>query len=154
MGSTLEDRPVYTTEDCFETFPLPKETPKELDEVGKKFYDFRLSLMEELKVGFTKMYNRFHHPDETNLKILKLREIQKSMDQAVLDAYGWNDLTLEYDFILDYEEEEEEEGSKRKKKKPYRYKFVPELHDEILARLLMLNQERHEEEVRLGTKEK
>lgn len=38
------------------------------------------------------------------------------MNRAVLDAYGWSDISTDCDFILDYEEEDENqqaEGSKR-----------------------------------------
>jgi hypothetical protein len=50
---------------------------------------------------------------------------------------------------LDYEEEEDESNSRRKK--PWRYRWPEEIHDEVLARLLDLNQKRHEAEI-LGGK--
>jgi len=46
--------------------------------------------------------------------------------------------------LLDYEDEDPEGTSKRKK--PWRYRWPEEVHDEVLARLLKLNQERAEEE--------
>ena len=69
------------------------------------------------------------------------------MDRAVLDAYGWNDISTGCEFIADYEVEEG-------KKIPWRYRWPEEVHDEVLARLLELNQKRYEEEVAQGLHEK
>ena len=69
------------------------------------------------------------------------------MDRAVLDAYGWTDIPTDCEFLLDYEIDEETWGTK---KKPYRYRWPEEVHDEVLARLLELNQKRYAEEVAAG----
>ena len=77
------------------------------------------------------------------------------MDRAVLNAYGWKDLQPTCEFLLDYEDEEEttdESTNKRQKKKPYRYRWADEIRDEVLARLLALNEERYQEEVLRGDK--
>ena len=99
--------------------------------------------MVEHDEGLTKTYNRFHDPDETNPNILKLRELHAAMDRAVLDAYGWDDISMNCEFIADYEVEEG-------KKIPWRYRWPEAVHDEVLARLLELNQQRYEEEVAQG----
>ena len=70
------------------------------------------------------------------------------MDRAVLDAYGWNDVPTDCDFLLDHEIDEAAWG---RKKKPYRYRWPDTIRDEVLARLLALNAERAAEEVRAGT---
>ena len=74
--------------------------------------------------------------------------LHAAMDRAVLVAYGWTDLHPACEFLLDYEdpEDEDDEGGKRKKKKPWRYRWPDELRDEVLARLIALNQKRAEEE--------
>jgi hypothetical protein len=95
--------------------------------------------------GLTRTYNRFHAPDERDPDILKLRELHDAMDRAALDAYGWTDIRPKCEFLVDYEEEEEPEddGPKKKaKKKPWRYRWPDPVRDEVLARLLALNQER------------
>ena len=97
--------------------------------------------------GLTKIYNRFHDPDERNPEILKLRELHTAMDRAVLDTYGWTDIPLDCEFLLDYDVDEEEWG---KKKKPYRYRWPDDVRDEVLVRLIELNAARAKEEIRSG----
>jgi hypothetical protein len=156
FGSSLEDRLRYTPTDCFETFPFPPnwEDSQTLDLEGRTYHEFRAGLMVRNNEGLTKTYNRFHNPEETSADIQKLRELHGAMDRAVLDAYGWTDIPTDCEFLLDYEEEDsEEEGSGRRKKKPYRYRWPDEVRDEVLARLLALNAERHAEEVRQAEEE-
>jgi hypothetical protein len=118
-----------------------------LDEVGRQYYDFRAQLMIRAQHGLTETYNRFHNKFEQDPDILRLRELHAIMDRAVLDAYGWTDLCPRLDFILDYEDEDDEDGSNgRDRKKPWRYRWVDEDRDEVLARLLELNRTRAEEE--------
>ncbi len=149
FGSSLKDDLRYTPSDCFETFPFPHgwETDPALEGAGKAYYDFRAGLMVRNNEGLTKTYNRFHDPDEDNPDIAKLRELHAAMDQVVLDAYGWNDIPTDCEFLLDYEIDEEEWA---KRKKPYRYRWPDDIRDEVLARLLELNAKRPKRET--GTK--
>ena len=101
--------------------------------------------------GMTKIYNRFHDPDDRDSEILKLRELHAAMDRAVLDTYGWSDIETDCEFLLDYEIDEEEWNPRRKK--PYRYRWPDDVRDEVLARLLELNAARAREEVRSGAAE-
>lgn len=154
FSSTLKDDLQYTPSNCFETFPFPEnwEINPTLEAIGKEYYEYRAALMVRNNQGLTDTYNRFHDPDEYDPEILKLRELHTAMDKAVLDAYGWSDIPTDCDFILDYEEEEDTENSSgRQKKKPWRYRWREEIHDEVLARLLDLNQQRAEAEI-LGGK--
>ena len=103
--------------------------------------------------GLTKTYNRFHDPNEQHPELLRLRALHAEMDRAVLAAYGWTDLDTTCDFYLDYEIDEATwSDSPRRvsaggdKKKPYRYRWPDAVRDEVLARLLDLNKQRHQEE--------
>jgi hypothetical protein len=69
------------------------------------------------------------------------------MDRAVLDAYGWSDIPTDCDFFPDYVEEDEDGNEVPKS---IRYRWPDEVRDEVLARLLALNAERHAEEVAAG----
>jgi hypothetical protein len=157
FGSTLEERLRYTPSDCLDTFPLPKWVDvDELDSVAAKYFDLRRRLMLETQLGLTKTYNRFHSPDECDEGILELRRLHGEMDVAVLRAYGWDDLADQAaqpdfcQFLLDYEEDEDnsasDSGSTRQKKKPWRYRWPDDFRDEVLARLLELNEKRYQEE--------
>jgi len=153
----------------------------DLETIGKTYYEFRAELMIRNNQGLTETYNRFHDPYEIDSDILKLRELHTEMDRVVLEAYGWSDLDSCCGFALDYLDIDVEnlpsEVQERiasgdlyfptveeaanfnslvatgKKKLPWRYRWSEAIHDEVLARLLDLNQKRAEEEILLGTKE-
>jgi type I restriction-modification system DNA methylase subunit len=149
FSSTLGDGLNYSPSDCFETFPLPTgwEDDEELESIGKEYYEFRAALMVRNNEGTTKTYNRFHDPDENDPEIQKLRQLHSKMDRAVLDSYGWADISTDCEFLLDYEDQEPDEVSTgRQRKKPWRYRWPDEVRDEVLARLLELNSQRAEEE--------
>ena len=46
-----------------------------------------------------KTYNRFHDGTRNNPDIIRLRELQKVMDRAVLEEYGWGDIPTRYEFL-------------------------------------------------------
>jgi len=71
--------------------------------------------------------------------ILTLRNLHKEMDETVLKAYGWEDIDLAHDFYeVDYLPENDR----------IRYTISPEARKEILKRLLKLNHEIHEQELK------
>lgn len=165
FASTLGDGLRYTPSDCFETFPFPipfdpTEDPAieahraALEAAGETYYEYRAALMVRNDQGLTATYNRFHDPEETDPEILQLRALHTAMDRAVLAAYGWADVPTDCTFLLDYEDEDEDDeaetGGKRRKKKPWRYRWPDEVRDDVLARLIDLNQKRAAEERRLG----
>src|SRR5260370_26132749 len=90
--------------------------------------------------GLRKTYNRFHDHKEIAADIVKLRELHREMDEAVTKTYGWDDLKLEHGF--------------HETKQGLRYTISEAARREVLDRLLLLNHQRHEEEVRAGLFEK
>lgn len=77
--------------------------------------------------------------------IEKLRQLHVEMDNAVLEAYGWQDIELKHDFYeVDYLPENDR----------VRFTIHPDARREILKRLLELNHKIHEEEVKAGMWEK
>ena len=155
FGSSMKDDLRYTPTDCFLTFPFPANHVHNdnLTQCGDEYVKVRATLMIQAGEGLTKTYNRFHDPHETSPEILKLRELHDAMDRAVLEAYGWHDLgqTARCEFLLDYEEDDDETGAnKSKKKKPWRLRWPDDFRDEVLARLLELNEQRHKEELLAG----
>ena len=123
-------------------------TNPDLEAAGQAYYEYRAALMVQNGEGMTKTYNRFHDPYEDDPEIGRLRELHDAMDRAVLDAYGWSDISTDCEFLLDYEIDETTWG---RKKKPYRCRWPDPIRDEVLARLLALNADRAAEEARAGT---
>ena len=145
LCTTLKDDLQYTPSKCFATFPFPVdyESNSILETAGAAYYNYRATLMVNANEGLTKTYNRFHDPNESSPAIAKLRDLHAAMDRAVLNAYGWQDIPTDCQFLLDYEIDESEWGTK---KKPYRYRWPNEVRDEVLARLLELNAQRAAQE--------
>ncbi|MDB9504712.1 hypothetical protein PN441_16660 [Spirulina major CS-329] len=164
-------------------FPEDYETNSELENIGKTYYEYRADLMIRNNQGLTDTYNRFHDPDERDPEILKLRDLHDQMDRAVLNAYGWPDLDPVSGFALDYLDTDPDQtlpstvqdritsgdlffatpaeaaafdslARTGKRKLPWRYRWPEITHDEVLARLLELNHQRHEAELLAGKSSK
>ena len=148
FGSTLEDRLTYTPSDVFETFPFPNNWSADptLEVVGHAYYGFRAKLMIERDEGLTTTYNRFHDPYDTDPATVRLRELHADMDRSVLDVYGWSDVPIRCEFLLDHQSAEDDTASRRRK--PYRYRWPDAVRDEVLARLMELNTARADKERR------
>jgi len=173
-GSTLRFDLRYTNTDCFENYPFARnisnQAQSKLEAIGEEYYEFRKNIMINMQLGLTKTYNLFHNPKLTSAivakeskqsreiveqayqDILKLRQLHKEMDEAVLVAYGWSKhsedpalagsgIDLEHDFHeVDYLPENNR----------IRYTISEKARKEVLRRLLKLNHEIHEEEVKKG----
>jgi hypothetical protein len=139
-GSSLKGDLRYTPRDIFETFPFPNSKSEtqdsELETIGEAYHENRRQIMLNRQEGLTTTYNRFHNPDETTANIVRLRELHIEMDQAVTAAYDWADLDLGHGF------HETPQG--------LRFTISEAARREVLGRLLALNHERYEEEVRMG----
>jgi len=129
----------YTPSDCYETYPFPARS-EGLTQIGGLYHEHRRQIMLDRQEGLTKTYNRFHDSSETAADIQKLRELHVEMDNAVAAAYGWTDLDLGHSF--------------HETKQGIRYTISEPARREVLQRLLKLNHERYEEEVRQGLHEK
>lgn len=136
LTSSLETRLRYAPSDCFETFPVPTDFTSLDDNIGSKYYSHRQSIICSRHEGLTKTYNRFHKKDEKSSDIVELRRLHVEMDYAVAAAYGWTDLELGHGF--------------HETKQGMRYTVNEAARVEILDRLLELNFQRHEEEVKKG----
>ncbi|MDB5541250.1 MAG: Methylase [Devosia sp.] len=146
FASTMKDDLSYTPSDSFQTFPFPEgfATSAAMGDAGRTYHDHRAALMVARSEGMTKTYNRFHDSDERAEDIARLLELHARMDCVVLGAYGWDDLAARAEpIILDKANEDDHTFQGRR--------FWPSaFRDEVLARLLALNAERHAEELRLG----
>ncbi|UTV80129.1 hypothetical protein MQE22_08845 [Acidithiobacillus sp. YTS05] len=132
LSSTLENRLKYSPGNAFETLPFPAQSQR-LVTVGNGYYRHRQEIMESRNEGLTQIYNRFHNPDETASDIIELRRLHVEMDQAVMDAYDWQDFDLGHGF--------------HETKQGIRFTLSEAARREVLDRLLALNHQRHAEEV-------
>jgi len=103
---------------------------------GEALHTHRRDVLAGDSVGLTKTYNRFHSPDEKSASIKKLRTLHVEMDEAVMQAYDWNDLSLDHGF--------------HETKQGLRYTISEAARVEVLDRLLELNHVRYAEEVKAG----
>lgn len=173
LGKTLRYTPTDCFQTF--PFPINYSGEKLLNDIGFNYNEFRKQLMINIQLGLTKTYNLFHSNgiqfhqidlkdkqvvglqkhlektpntisfEEAVQGIIKLRDLHKQMDEAVLEAYGWQDIALRHDFYeVDYLPENDR----------VRYTIHPEARKEVLKRLLELNHKIHEEEVAAGLWEK
>ncbi|MBE7500352.1 MAG: restriction endonuclease [Verrucomicrobiales bacterium] len=167
-SSSLKDDRRYTPTDSFETFPFPANTFT-LSANGNLYHDHRKEVMASRDEGLTDTYNRFHDPAEQSADIARLRTLHVEMDQAVALAYGWpilvngqvvnpepsttpgSPLTAHHSPVPDpldlgHGFHETKQG--------VRYTLSESARRIVLDRLLALNHQRYEEEVKAGLHDK
>lgn len=138
LASSMKDDMRYTPSDCFETFPFPEgfETDPALEAAGKAYDEHRARIMRARREGLTKTYNRFHDPNCHDADIEELRRLHRAMDEAVLRAYGWEDLVQKAVPVFLDEGDEDDHAWRG------RLAWPAAVREEVLARLLALNAER------------
>ena len=106
----MKDDLRYTPSDCFETFPFPTagRSHPALEAAGEAYYDFRAALMVAQRRGPDEDLQPLPRPRRAQPRDRhELRELHAAMDRAVLDAYGWTDISTDCEFLLDYEDDDE-----------------------------------------------
>tara|TARA_R110002096_G_scaffold365570_2_gene558915 strand:- start:3968 stop:5119 length:1152 start_codon:yes stop_codon:yes gene_type:complete len=112
--------------------------------VGIKHNEIRNETMNIHQLSLTNLYNEYHNPKGI-LDIERFRNIQKELDQTILDSYSCSSVELKHNFYeVDYLPEKDN----------IRYTIHPDARKEILKRLLSLNHERYEEELEKGLHKK
>jgi hypothetical protein len=129
-GTTMRVDPTYTPERCFESFVLPEFTGR-LEECGHLLDIERRAIMQRRALGLTSLYNLVNNPqiaDNTDDDVARMRAIHVALDETVMGAYGWSDITLDHGFHT-YRQME-------------RWTVCPAARVEILGRLLKENHRR------------
>lgn len=99
-GSGMRNDPRYTPSDVFETFPLVPASDS-LERIGRQLDEVRREIMMRRGLGLTKLYNLVNDPliaDSADPDVSQLRAIHVRLDTAVMDAYDWSDINLDYGF--------------------------------------------------------
>jgi hypothetical protein len=136
-ASRLKNDLRYSPTDAFETFPRPLANDL-LSDLGERLHQGRVAVMRADRIGLTKFYHRFHADSEKDLRIEDLRILQREMDVAVAQAYGWTDLDLGHGFHeVPYLPENER----------VRFTISESARVEVLRRLSDLNRQRYEQEI-------
>ncbi|MEU4433487.1 Eco57I restriction-modification methylase domain-containing protein [Nocardia rhamnosiphila] len=98
-GSTMRTDVRYTPSDVFGTLPRPESD--ELAAMGRTLDTERRAIMLRRELGVTKLYNLINDPDisdSSDPDIAHLRRIHVELDEAVMSAYGWDDVPLDHGF--------------------------------------------------------
>jgi hypothetical protein len=101
--------------------------------------------MSSLNCGLTAIYKRYHNHETTDQLFNSLRKLQREIDEAVRDAYGWSDIDLGHGF---------HEVGYLPANDNVRYTISEPARIEILKRLSALNRQRWEEEEKAGLHKK
>ena len=117
----------------------------QLEFLGEQLDEHRRKIMTSRQIGLTTLYNLFHDPSETDAELEEMRRLQREIDIAVRDSYGWQDIDLEHGF---------HEVGYLPANDNVRYSISEPARIEILKRLAKLNKERWEEEEKAGLHKK
>ena len=137
MGAT---RITIALKKCIQTFPYPLKHSSDADTLISKWNEAVEYCALEFGHGYTAIFNEFHSEGSKSDAIRQLRAAKSTMDQAVAAAYGWSDLKLDHGF------NETKQGN--------RFTLSESARRTVLDRLLALNHQRYEEEVKAGLHEK
>ena len=128
----------YTPSDVYLPFPKPEIiNSQNLDQLGETYHELRSDIMKSEQIGLTKLYNRFHDPEDNDKDIIEMRLLHQKIDEEVALQYGWSDLNLNHGF---HEEDYLPENDR------IRFTISEEARHKVLDRLVLLNKERYEKE--------
>ena len=134
FGTTRRTDPTYTSSTIFETFPRPhltESSEQTLGTIGCTLDTERREIMLRRQLGLTALYNKVNDPaleDSADPDVARLRVIHRELDEAVMAAYGWDDVALDHGF--------------HEYRKMTRWTISPAARVKVLDRLLALNHER------------
>ncbi|WP_416970569.1 Eco57I restriction-modification methylase domain-containing protein [Streptomyces sp. 4F14] len=130
-ASSLKGDLRYTPSDVYETLPQPQATER-MEGAGETLDNLRGVTMMERQTGLTKLYGLVHDASVHDSDIVALRHVHREIDEAVLEAYGWQDLNPSHGFYSTRQGE--------------RFTVASPVRSEILDRALELNHAFHRSE--------
>ncbi len=122
----------YIPSACFGFFPFPeKHNLQTIESISQRYFDCRQRIRIKSGLNLRELYQKFHNPDEMSTELLELRNLHVELDQAVAKAYQWSDISLDHTFV--------------ETKQGIRFTVSEQARIDIIARLGVLNHERHNE---------
>ena len=97
-STTLKFDINFTPSLTYETFPFPLSPLPQLESLGEQLDALRRQIMTSRNIGLTALYNLFHNPAEKDSELEEMRKLQREIDEAVRDAYGWSNIDLGHGF--------------------------------------------------------
>jgi hypothetical protein len=135
-GSSLKTDMSYTASTVLETFPFAPESPT-VDVLAREYLAVRQEYLQSFSVGLTGFHNALHDESRQDPLITMARGRYASLDNGVLESYGWGGLSLDHDFRpVPYLPEDD----------CVRFTISEAARVEVLRRLAELNRQRYEEE--------
>lgn len=98
LGKTIR----YSVTEAFETFPFPEHYRESevLLESGEAYYSLRASICNARSVGLTALYGLVNNPSIDDFDIVEMRSAIRYLDESVMLAYGFRDLSLKYGWAI------------------------------------------------------
>lgn len=139
-ASTIGRAITYNPTLGLERFPFSKKDAA-LKTTAQRYILARSEAMSALGVGMNALYRLTHLDGNRSIVLAEFRQAIQSLDNAVIAAYGWNDLDLQHGFHeVPYMPENDR----------VRFTISETARFEVLRRLSELNRQRYEEEIAAG----
>jgi hypothetical protein len=142
----------YSVKDGFDTYPFPVGwlSNDALMQVGTTYLEARRSIQNELGIGLTTLYSLVNNPECDDSRIGEFRLRVEELDLAVLNAYGFDVSDADHQLVSVSDDGEKADEGRRKKQASAIYTFPPEAEEDILGKLLSLNNSRAENQPKEG----
>ena len=128
------------------TFPLPSDLVSQRGITAANEFQKLVNLRaQQLGAGTTAVLNEVNDPSCNDPNVVRLRDLQEVIDEAVIDAYGWKDCASSYEFVS-----ESAAGANG----PAGWTMPHDSLIKLRDKLILLNKERYEEEVAAGLHKK
>lgn len=137
LGATFQ----LSISESLDTFPLPKKNiSAQGNRAANRFNELAVAWCKDHHAGFTDVMNAIHSPANEDEVIAELRRCIQTINKEVSLAYGWDCLDLSCSF---------QEYRDRPGIDYWRFSITVEARSEVIARLLQLNREHCDAEMRM-----
>ena len=100
FSGRLEDRLVYNPTAAFRTYPFASVSP-DVESAAKRYERARTHVMRLRSVGLNGFGNLMNDSKCVDDDVREARLALTELDEAVIRAYGWDDVELTHDFVAD-----------------------------------------------------
>ncbi|WP_298430783.1 type IIL restriction-modification enzyme MmeI [Ottowia sp.] len=127
----------YSTSSALDTFPLPDLNDLNLETTSHRYHEAREEAMRAYGLDLTMLYNAVHNEKDSRDLILNFRGLIRALDDAVCIGLGVHDIDLSHGFHAQDDLPDNDN---------IRFTVSQSAREEILLRLVALNQERYKQE--------